>query len=384
MPIDPRTGEQTYEVPWLWDSGSQRDVVYPDRQVDLGTYNPNRIMPPGWDKEWYGVAPGVTIDPNQYNLDAEGQRSYEYLQELERTLAGRDPSRFWIDPNELALRDTVTVDPTSMFDPTRASLDSAQGLTSRASNIAGTDLERAAGLQRSAALGEGPLAADLRLGADQAALMRQQAALAASARGSSGAALAALRAMNQGAAGSAQLMEEANISRVNEMNQARQGYANTAAAIRDGNLTSAQLAAQLAGYNYNVDNAMLGQHAANMDALNTATNSNVTDQNALMETNIKRMQEQQQFDDQQRLEAHRGLAGYAQDNRTGRAAAEEAFSTATNQQADRIADLADSAANRAANVNIENRRNRYSTGTALVGGASGALGAGAAAWIGKK
>lgn len=259
-------------------------------------YDPNRGVSQA-DKDWYtGVRPGASIDIEKYGRTPEEQAHADYVRDYLASLGDLDPNRFAIDTGDLLPVDTFTydpalaaiygVDPSMSFDETRAQLDYANALNAYAADVNGTYLGEAAALQAAAARGESPLFADARLQRDAERMFQQQMMAAARARGSSSAGLAARQAMNNSMFGLGQLTNDANAARVQEMNLARDAYANTGATIRQGDLAAAGQAADIGQLIYGINNAELGADMFNTDAMNRGALSDQSAQNEAAQFNV--------------------------------------------------------------------------------------------------
>lgn len=146
----------------------------------------------------------------------------------------------------------------------------------------GGEQAEALALQRDAALGSAPSVAQKQLQAGQDAAMRSQESMRASARGASGVALADYGAAANIAMGQQQVNTQSGLLRAQEMAQARDAMASTAAAARGQNL---QQGATMGGWEqYNVG-AQMQQREMNdrRDAAMRAAAEGVAAQQAQMQ-----------------------------------------------------------------------------------------------------
>jgi hypothetical protein len=246
--------------------------------------DPNRGLSKYNFDNFTGVNPGVTIDVEKYGPDAQMLEDQQLVRDMADFYREQDPNRWAIDPNDVGQVDSYTYDPDTadiyttnvdgVFDPTRGQLDYANQLNDYAANLDGAHLGQAADLQYLAASGQVPLVADMRLASDADRMQAQQQSMAARARGSSGAGLALMQAQNNAQLGYLGLAQAADQSRVDEMSRARDAYAQTGGAIRQGDLSAAAQAAQIGQQLYGVNAAELEAGQANTQQLNAGSQYN--------------------------------------------------------------------------------------------------------------
>jgi hypothetical protein len=246
--------------------------------------DPNRGLSEYNFENYTGVNPGVTIDIEKYGPDAQMLENQELVRDMADFYRNQDANRWAIDPNDVGQVDTYTYDPETadifttnvdgVFDPTLGQLDYANQLNDYAANLDGAHLGQAADLQYAAASGQVPLIADMRLASDADRMQAQQQSMAARARGSSGAGLALMQAQNNAQLGYLGLAQAADQSRVDEMTRAREAYAQTGGAIRQGDLAAASQAAQIGQQMYGVNAAELAAGQANTQQLNAGSQYN--------------------------------------------------------------------------------------------------------------
>lgn len=230
-----------------------------------------------------------TIDVSNYQLSPQAQADIGIIRNMAGEVYGRDPSRYNVDPNAIPMTQAYTYDPSTadiytsdisnVFDPTRAQYGYANDMLNYASDLQGTDLQSAAELQYLAATGQEPSAADLALNRDANALFAQQMAMAARARGSSSSGLATMNAQNNSALGYAQLINNADIARANEMATARGQYGQTGLGIRQQDIGIAGQASTNAQGLYAVNNSELGGMQENTRLMNSGAQFNTGQQN---------------------------------------------------------------------------------------------------------
>lgn len=263
------------------------------------SYNPSRQTSVS-GTVYTGLNPGVALDLQQYELDAAAQAQIDRARDTASALEQRDASRYAVDPNQLSPVDTYTYDPTTAdiytaevngaFDPTLDQLGYANELNQYATDIDGTALGQAAELQYLAATGQMPSFADRSLQRDANALFAAQNAMAARARGSSGAGLALMNAQNNSALGYAQLLNAADIARAQEMTDARAALAQTGGVIRQGDFQGANQAAQIGQQLYAINNSELGAGIQNANMLNQGAQYNTNTRNQATQFNVGQMQ----------------------------------------------------------------------------------------------
>lgn len=255
-----------------------------DGSYNFHTYDPSRGLTDFNFEAYTGVNPGVTIDTSKYLADEQMLQDQQLVRDMADYYRELDPNRWAIDPNDVGQVDTYTYDPATadiyttnidgVFDPTRQQLDYANQLNDYAAQLDGSHLGNAAELQYLAATGQTPLIADMRLAGDAGRMEAQQLSMAARARGSSGAGLALMNAQNNAQLGYLGLAQAADIARVDEMNRAREAYAQTGNAVRQGDLSAASQAAQIGQQLYGVNNAELAAGQANTQQLNAGSQYN--------------------------------------------------------------------------------------------------------------
>lgn len=274
---------------------SPTPITYTSRNPGL-SYDPNRGLKQQDFENYTGVRPGSSIDLGQYARTEQEQENYNAALEYLNQIGEQDINRFSVDPGDLQAVDAFTydpalaavygVDPSMSFDETRAQLDYANALNAYAAQVDGTYLGEAAALQAAAARGESPLFADARLQRDAERMFQQQMMAAARARGSSSAGLAARQAMNNSMFGLGQLTNDANAARVQEMNLARDAYAQTGNVIRQGDIAAAGQAKDIGQLIYGINNAELGADMFNVDAMNRGSLSDQSAQNDAAQFNV--------------------------------------------------------------------------------------------------
>lgn len=286
----------------------QRMLVeeYQRNEDFYANYDPNAANPnsywedPGSGKNLYGIDPGISLDLEQYGLSDQAEADLQTTRDIGNEILNRDYNRFAIDPTQLQqvdaytynaqLADVYNTDFENTFDPTRDQLGYANALNDYAANIDGTAIGEAANLQYLAATGQMPSFADRSLQRDANALFAAQNAMAARARGSSGAGLALMNAQNNSALGYAQLLNSADIARAQEMTDARAALAQTGGVIRQGDFQAAQQAAANASQLYAVNNSELGAQQQNTAGMNAGSQYNTNLVNQATQYNAGQMQ----------------------------------------------------------------------------------------------
>src|SRR6187549_3870922 len=198
----------------------------------------------------------ISIDLGAYELDPQAQADAQTVRNIAQGVAGRDDTRYAVDPSQIpsiesywydpATADIYQTDVSEVFDPTRSQYGYANDLVEYASDLDGSHLGSAADLAYLAATGQTPSRADMELNRDANALYAAQMAMAARARGSSSAGLATMNAQNNAQLGYAQLLNNADIARAQEAADARGLYGQLGSTIRQGDLSAAGQAADIA------------------------------------------------------------------------------------------------------------------------------------------